>query len=221
MRVDPDTKRFYRRRAAEDTTGWILLTLAFLCALGLWLYCAGVMLVGLVRPIPTSRALACVIGTVISFLAGAMLWAMSDMKRRSALHWWRALRGEDLSGPTIQFTRADGEPLGTPESISGAVVKAVPGAQFNRYPAGAERLALLKASGQRVPRLVRKMLADEPRSVIKGDYRRKEDGLWLQFFPHRDLCCLEVLVTGDLAVVESMLNRLASEQGWEMHTYGK
>jgi hypothetical protein len=120
----------------------------------------------------------------------------------------------------VKFSRPDNKPLGTVEAVQQAILAVLPEVRFYRDPGGEQKIAQHEAHGVELPEALRAVFAKPP-AIIKGDYGREKDGLWLQFFlgAGGDPRILHVAVKGDMDTAEILLNRLASAHDWELSAY--
>ena len=120
----------------------------------------------------------------------------------------------------VKFTRPDGKPLGSVEFVQKAVESVLPEVRFYRDGGGDEKIAQMEARGIELPEALRNVLAKLP-ATTKGEYGKEKDGMWLQFFlgDGGDLRFLHVTIKGDNEAAEVLLNRLASQEGWELSHY--
>jgi hypothetical protein len=106
------------------------------------------------------------------------------------------------------------------EFVQKAVESVLPEIRFYRDGGGEEKIAQMKDRGLELPESLRNVFAKLP-ATTKGEYGKEKEGLWLQFYfgDGSDLRFLHVSVKGDNEAAELLLNRLASQQGWELSHY--
>ena len=78
----------------------------------------------------------------------------------------------------------------------------------------------MKDTGLELPEALRNVFSKLP-ATTKGEYGKEKDSLWLQFYfgDGSDLRFLHVSIKGDNETAEILLNRLASQEGWELSHY--
>src|SRR5205814_5938565 len=101
-----------------------------------------------------------------------------------------------------------------------AIKDVLPEVRFYQDAGGQEKVAQVEARGIELPEALRSLFEKMP-AVIKGDYGRERDGLWLHFHlgTGGELRMLHVAVKGDNDAAERLLNTLVELQGWALSAY--